>query len=87
MGSYRETATKTLRYTGEGPYLIGLTGGIASGKSAISRRLAKKGAYPIDCDRLGHEAYRVGSVAHAKIVEAFGEGTCHCVYMPGVVCV
>lgn len=74
MGSYRHTETKTLRYTGEGPYLIGLTGGIASGKSAILKRLAKKGACPIDCDKLGHEAYRVGSVAHAKIVEAFGEG-------------
>ena len=74
LGSYKDTTTKTLPYTGKGPYLIGLTGGIASGKSAIVKRLAKKGAYPIDCDKLGHEAYRIGSVAYAKIVETFGEG-------------
>ena len=35
-----------------GPYLIGLTGGIASGKSSILKRLVDKGAYPIDCDKV-----------------------------------
>ncbi len=75
MGSYRSTHTQTKRFTSDGTYLIGLTGGIASGKSAILRRLSKKGAYAIDCDKLGHEAYSVGSMAHAKIVKTFGEGT------------
>ena len=57
-----------------GPYLIGLTGGIASGKSAILKRLSNKGACTIDCDKLGHEAYKTGTLAHTKIVETFGEG-------------
>ena len=74
MGSYRHTHTRTKPFTSEETYLIGLTGGIASGKSAILKRLSKKGAYTIDCDKLGHEAYCVGSMAHTKIVETFGEG-------------
>ena len=36
----------------KGPYLIGLTGGITSGKSSIFGRLVKMGAYPIDCDKV-----------------------------------
>lgn len=51
---------------------IGLTGGIASGKSTISRMLAERGAVIIDADRLGHEAYRPGTAAHRQVVEAFG---------------
>ena len=36
-------------------YLIGLAGGIASGKSSVAKRLEKLGAYVIDCDKLGHQ--------------------------------
>lgn len=35
------------------PYIIGLTGGIGSGKSSVARRLEKLGAGIIDCDKLG----------------------------------
>jgi hypothetical protein len=35
------------------PYVIGLTGGIASGKSALCGRLEKLGAGVVDCDKLG----------------------------------
>ena len=35
-----------------GPYLIGLTGGIASGKSSIFKRLVAMGAYAVDCDKV-----------------------------------
>ena len=35
------------------PYVIGLTGGIASGKSALCGRLEKLGAAVVDCDKLG----------------------------------
>ena len=59
----------------ESPYLIGLTGGIATGKSSIFKRLVGKGACGVDCDKLGHDAYRTGTLAHSKIVEEFGEGT------------
>ena len=40
-----------------GAYVIGLTGGIASGKTSIARRFEKLGAARIDCDALGHMAY------------------------------
>lgn len=52
--------------------VIGLTGGIASGKSTVSRLLAERGAFVIDADRLGHEVYRPGTPAFAKIIEVFG---------------
>lgn len=55
------------------PYIIGLTGGIASGKSAISKRLEKLGAAVINCDLLGHLAYAPGKKAYSQIVESFGE--------------
>ena len=37
------------------PYVIGLTGGSASGKSSIARHLETLGAGVIDCDKLGHK--------------------------------
>ena len=52
--------------------VIGLTGGIASGKSLVSRQLAEHGAEIIDADTLGHEAYRKGTDTHRAVVEAFG---------------
>jgi len=55
-------------------YVIGLTGGIASGKSAVARRLAGLGAAVIDCDKLGHQAYRKGSSCLDGLVAAFGSG-------------
>ena len=51
---------------------IGLTGGIASGKSSISHRLGDLGAYVIDADKLGHRAYEAGTVAFDQVVTAFG---------------
>ena len=55
-------------------YLIGLTGGIASGKSTIARRLAERGAVHIDADVLAREAVEPGSPALAAVVERFGPG-------------
>jgi phosphopantetheine adenylyltransferase/dephospho-CoA kinase len=55
------------------PYIIGLTGGVASGKSHIAKYLDTLGAYVVDCDKLGHEAYLPGTTAYNKIVEDFGE--------------
>lgn len=52
--------------------VIGLTGGIASGKSLVSERLAELGAVVIDADKLGHETYRQGTETHRAVVEAFG---------------
>ena len=53
--------------------VIGLTGGIASGKSTAARHLAKRGAVVIDADRLGHRAYEPSRPAFAAVVAAFGE--------------
>ena len=52
---------------------IGLTGGIASGKSTVARRLKELGAYVVDADRLGHRAYAPGTPGFTKVVAAFGE--------------
>ncbi|TRY68647.1 hypothetical protein TCAL_07684 [Tigriopus californicus] len=55
-----------------GPYIVGLTGGSASGKSSISRRLEKLGAKIVDCDKLGHKAYQKGTDCLDQVVQAFG---------------
>jgi dephospho-CoA kinase len=54
--------------------VIGLTGGIASGKSVVREMLQKHGAYVIDADKLGHEAYAPGSDCYHEVIAAFGEG-------------
>ena len=53
--------------------VIGLTGGIASGKSVVSQMLAERGVLIIDADKVGHEAYRRGSGCYEAVVEAFGQ--------------
>ena len=52
--------------------IIGLTGGIASGKSTVAQALGDRGAYIIDADKLGHTAYLAGSRAFEQVVTAFG---------------
>lgn len=55
-----------------GMQLIGLTGGIASGKSTIGRRLEELGAVRIDADVLAREAVAPGSPGLAAVRERFG---------------
>ncbi len=52
---------------------VGLTGGIATGKSAVAEVFREAGAFVQDADQLGHELMEPGTPAHAEIVEAFGE--------------
>jgi dephospho-CoA kinase len=52
---------------------IGLTGGIGSGKTAVSRMLAARGAHVIDADRVGHEIYSPGKPAWNDLVGEFGD--------------
>lgn len=54
--------------------LIGLTGGIASGKSTIASRLAAHGAVVVDADRIAREVVEPGTPALAAIAERFGDG-------------
>jgi len=53
--------------------LIALTGGIASGKSTVSARLAEHGAVILDADKLAREVVEPGQPALAQIVAEFGE--------------
>lgn len=54
--------------------VIGLTGGISSGKSTVSAFLAKLGAAVINADEIGHEAFRPHTEIWRQVVTAFGEG-------------
>jgi dephospho-CoA kinase len=51
---------------------VGLTGGIASGKSLVAAELAERGAIIIDADVLAREVVKPGTPALAAIVERFG---------------
>ena len=54
--------------------VIGLTGGIGTGKSEVARILEEIGAYIIDADRLGHSAYLPHSEIWEEVVKEFGDG-------------
>ncbi len=56
------------------PYLIGLTGGIACGKSTVLAMLAALGARVIDADRVTHKLQQPGTPIYQQIVAAFGPG-------------
>jgi dephospho-CoA kinase len=52
--------------------LVGLTGGIGSGKSTVARMLEERGAVVVDADDLSHRAIAPGTPGHEKVVERFG---------------
>ena len=53
--------------------VIGLTGGIGTGKSEVSRILKELGAEVIDADRVGHEAYSPHTAIWREVVDTFGD--------------
>lgn len=53
--------------------VVGLTGGIGSGKSTVAALLTALGAHLVDADRIAHEVVEPGTPALAQIVERFGE--------------
>ena len=53
--------------------VIGLTGGIGTGKSEVTRLLGSLGAVVINADQVGHEAYKPDSESWKEVVKAFGE--------------
>lgn len=53
-------------------YIIGLTGGIATGKSTVMRMLRRLGAATIDADRIAHQVIEPQGPAYQAVVEAFG---------------
>ena len=52
---------------------VGLTGGIGSGKSEVSKRLAAQGAVVIDADAIAREVVARGTDGLAEVVDAFGK--------------
>jgi dephospho-CoA kinase len=56
---------------------VGLTGGIASGKSLVSRMFTDLGAHTIDADELAHELMTPDQPAYNEIVEKFGDSILH----------
>jgi dephospho-CoA kinase len=54
------------------PYLIGLTGNIATGKSVVARMLERLGAHVIDADRVAHAVMRADGPAYPAVVALFG---------------
>jgi dephospho-CoA kinase len=52
--------------------LVGLTGGIGSGKSTVARMLEKRGAVVFDADVLAREVVEPGTPGHAAVIERFG---------------
>lgn len=55
------------------PYIIGLTGNIASGKSSVGQRLKNLGAGLLNCDTLAHSVYMRGQPCYDAIVQHFGK--------------
>ncbi|KAL5271504.1 hypothetical protein ACHWQZ_G001944 [Mnemiopsis leidyi] len=54
------------------PYVVGLTGGICSGKSTISAYLKEKDVQTVDCDKIGHQVYQPGGPAYQLLIDEFG---------------
>lgn len=53
---------------------VGLTGGLACGKSFVGQALAGLGCHLIEADELGHEVLSPGGEAYADVVREFGPG-------------
>ena len=54
--------------------VIGLTGGIGSGKSTVSDRFVERGAILIDADQIVRELQQPGASVHSEMVKRFGDG-------------
>ena len=51
---------------------VGLTGGIACGKSAVAAMFAEQGAYVADADQIVHNLYRPGQLVYIELIKRFG---------------
>src|SRR5271166_4424197 len=69
------TTTYNLRNYARGPMLrIGLTGGVACGKSTVGAMLAERGAHFLKADTLAHQLYAPGEPTYGSVVKQFGSG-------------
>ena len=53
--------------------IVGLTGGVASGKTAVSQVLKEEGAYIIDADQIARELVQPHKPAWNELIRAFGQ--------------
>lgn len=53
--------------------ILGITGGVGTGKSTVSRMFERRGAVRIDADRLAHEAIEKGRAPYRSILRFFGK--------------
>ena len=78
LGQHGDETLSRVRRVSSAPslpaYLVGLTGGIGSGKSAAAERFAALGAEIIDTDAIAHQLTAPGGAAMAAICTAFGAG-------------
>ncbi len=58
---------------GDRGIIVGITGGIACGKTTVSALLAEKGAIPINADEIGHQLLKADSPVIDKLTNEFGE--------------
>ena len=72
-GWYRLDSMKTEKHRARG-IIVGITGGIACGKTTVSDLLAEKGAIPINADEIGHQLLKADSPVINLLTEAFGRG-------------
>ena len=54
-------------------FVIGLTGGIGTGKTSVSNILSSLGASMINADKIGHKIYEPNSEGWMEVVNAFGK--------------
>ncbi len=54
--------------------VVGLTGGIATGKSTVAAMFAARGAAVVDADRIAHALQEPGQICYRQLVDAFGDG-------------
>ena len=63
------SADRSTRHSEPSPVLIGLIGGVASGKSTVARLLAQHGALWLDCDQMAHDVLKLPEVIAAVEAE------------------
>lgn len=71
-GWYRLGSMKTETHRERG-IIVGITGGIACGKTTVSDLLAEKGAIPINADEIGHQLLKADSPVIDELTDAFGK--------------
>ena len=57
---------------------VGLTGGVACGKSTVGKMLAEHGAHYLQADTLAHQLYAPGEPTYLAVVERFGREILNC---------